>query len=265
MNSKSSGHASDHSAIPAEEWMPKRYGVKDKDVVVAHIVSKLMDGSLRPGDRIDRTEIAAALGMSRVPVQEAVNQLEREGIVTIPYHRGVYLERFDPEVVREHYEIYGMLCGLASARVATHCSVEVAERLRELVDQMAQVAGPPGSGDAAEFENLIWEYRRAINQEVAGPRLRAAISAFQGFMPAAFWLAAEQREDYMLPMYREELEAIERGDGPAAREVVERRTALMADSVIAELRRRGVFEAEDDRPSGRGTATAGTATRGQRG
>jgi DNA-binding GntR family transcriptional regulator len=236
--------------------MPKRYGVKDKDVVVAHIVAKLMDGDLRPGDRLDRTEIAAELGMSRVPVQEAVNQLERDGIVTIPYHRGVYLDRFDADVVREHYEIYGMLCGLASARAARACAradgAELAVQLQELVTKMESVAGPPGRDDAAEFENLVWEFRRAINQRVAGPRLRASIGSFQGFMPTAFWLAAGEHEDYALPTYREELSAILRGDDITARQVVERRTALMAETVIAELCRRGVFP-----PDAVATGTAG--------
>jgi hypothetical protein len=51
----------------------------------------------------------------------------------------------------------------------------------------------------------------------------------------------------MLPMYAEELDAIERGAQDAAREVVHRRTALMAETVIDELRRRGVFTDEGAR------------------
>lgn len=222
--------------------MPKRYGVKDKDVAVAHIVSGLLDGSLHPGDRIDRTEIATSLGMSRVPVQEAVNQLERDGIVKIPYHRGVFLERFDADVVHEHYEIYGMLSGIASARAAADPSEEFLTKLHSLVDEMADTAD---AGDPAEFENLVWAFRRAINQEVAGPRLRAAIGTFQGFMPTAFWLACPDHKEYMLPLYREELGAIERRDGGAARTVVVQRAARMARTVIDELRRRGVFDQSD--------------------
>ena len=49
--------------------MPKRYGVKEKDQVVAHILDLLMAGRLRSGDRVDRNEIAAALGLSRVPAK----------------------------------------------------------------------------------------------------------------------------------------------------------------------------------------------------
>ena len=41
--------------------MPKKYGVKEKDQVVAHILELLLTGRLRTGDRVDRNEITAAL------------------------------------------------------------------------------------------------------------------------------------------------------------------------------------------------------------
>jgi DNA-binding GntR family transcriptional regulator len=59
--------------------MPKKYGVKEKDKVVAHIVNLALTGKLRTGDRIDRNEIAEDVGVSRVPVQTAVVQLEDDG------------------------------------------------------------------------------------------------------------------------------------------------------------------------------------------
>ena len=82
--------------------MPKRYGVKEKDQVVAHVINLVMTGKLRTGDRIDRNEIANDLGISRVPIQEAVVQLEHDGIVSTRYHRGAFVERFDETTVREH-------------------------------------------------------------------------------------------------------------------------------------------------------------------
>lgn len=38
--------------------MPKVYGIKEKDQVVAHVVHLILTGKLRTGDRIDRNEIA---------------------------------------------------------------------------------------------------------------------------------------------------------------------------------------------------------------
>ena len=100
--------------------MPKKYGVKEKDLVVGHIVDLILAGDLRTGDRINRDTIAAALGVSRLPVQQAVDQLEHDGLLVSRYHRGVFVERFDEAAVREQHELHGVLNGIASARAATH-------------------------------------------------------------------------------------------------------------------------------------------------
>jgi DNA-binding GntR family transcriptional regulator len=109
--------------------MPKKYGVKEKDLVVSHVVNLVLTGKLRSGDRIDRNEIAHELGLSRVPIQEAVVQLEHDGVVSTQYHRGAYVERFDESVVREHHEIYGLLSGIASARAAAAADPRIVEQL----------------------------------------------------------------------------------------------------------------------------------------
>ncbi|CQD03065.1 HTH-type transcriptional regulator [Mycolicibacterium conceptionense] len=79
--------------------MPKNYGVKEKDQVVTHIINLVMTGKLRSGDRIDRNEIVRDLGLSRVPIQEAVVQLEHDGILSTRYHRGAFVSRFDEATV----------------------------------------------------------------------------------------------------------------------------------------------------------------------
>ena len=98
--------------------MPKKYGVKEKDLVVTHVVNMVLTGKLRSGDRLDRNEIAHDLGLSRVPIQEAVVQLEHDGILSTRYHRGAYVERFDESTVREHHELYGLVSGIAAGRAA---------------------------------------------------------------------------------------------------------------------------------------------------
>src|SRR3990170_6700704 len=110
--------------------MPKKYGVKEKDLVVSHVVNLVLTGKLRSGDRVDRNEIAHELGLSRVPIQDAVVQLEHDGILSTQYHRGAYVERFDESVVREHHELYGLLIGTASARAAVAADPQILEQLR---------------------------------------------------------------------------------------------------------------------------------------
>ena len=116
--------------------MPKKYGVKEKDLVVSHVVNLVLTGKLRSGDRLDRNEIAEQLGLSRVPIQEAVVQLEHDGVLSTRYHRGAYVERFDEGVVREHHELYGVLNGIASARAATSRSPKLLDGLVALLDAL---------------------------------------------------------------------------------------------------------------------------------
>src|ERR1700760_3098503 len=155
--------------------MPKKYGVKEKDEVVSHVVNLVLTGKLRSGDRLDRNEIAEELGLSRAPVQEAVVQLEHDGVLSTRYHRGAYVERFDAETLLEHHEVYGVLNGLASARAAVGRTPELLGRLEMQLEAMV------ASRESRSFHDAAMTYRRSINEQFAGPRLRAAIRASQTF------------------------------------------------------------------------------------
>ena len=219
--------------------MPKKYGVKEKDLVVSHVVNLVLTGKLRSGDRVDRNEIAQELGLSRVPVQEAVVQLEHDGILSTQYHRGAYVERFDESVVREHHELYGLLCGIASARAAVDASPRTVAQLDALIETMR------GSKESRAFQETASQFRRVINDEFAGPRLQAAIRASQTFIPRGFWMAYLNNHDEMLPFYEAELAAIHRSDTDSARHACVERSEVMARVMLTELVRRGVF-----RPAG---------------
>jgi DNA-binding GntR family transcriptional regulator len=216
--------------------MPKKYGVKEKDLVVSHVINLVLTGKLRSGDRVDRNEIAAELGLSRVPIQEAVVQLEHDGILSTRYHRGAYVERFDESVVREHHEIYGLLNGIASARAAADPDSRILGQLDALMDVMRS------NREARAFQDAGWQFRTAINEEYSGPRLLAMIRASQAFVPRTFWVTYLHNYEDMLAHFEAEIDAIHRGDPDAARAVNVARSEMMARTLLGELVRRGVFK-----------------------
>jgi DNA-binding GntR family transcriptional regulator len=219
--------------------MPKKYGVKEKDLVVSHVVNLVLTGKLRSGDRVDRNEIANDLGLSRVPIQEAVVQLEHDGILSTQYHRGAYVERFDESVLREHHELYGVLTGIASARAAVDSLPRILDQLGTFVDTMRSSKG------SRAFQETAWKFRNLINDEYAGPRLQAAIRASQTFIPRGFWLSYLNNHDELLPLFEAETAAIQRRDPDSARAACAERSGVMARIMLGELVRRGVF-----RPAG---------------
>jgi DNA-binding GntR family transcriptional regulator len=216
--------------------MPKKYGIKEKDLVVSHVVNLVLTGKLRSGDRVDRNEIARELGLSRVPIQEALVELEHDGILSTQYHRGAYVERFDEAVVREHHELYGLLTGVASARAAADPAQKVLGRIDALIGVLRS------SKESRAFQYAAVQYRHSINDEYAGPRLRAAIRASQMFIPPAFWITYLNNHDDMLPFYEAETAAIGDRDPDAARAACVGRSETMGRIMLAELVRRRVFK-----------------------
>jgi DNA-binding GntR family transcriptional regulator len=215
--------------------MPKKYGIKEKDQVASHILNLVLTGKLRSGDRVDRNEIAHGLGVSRVPIQEALVQLEHDGIVSTRYHRGAFVERFDEATVLEHHELDGLLNGIASARAATNPTPRILGQLDELMRSLRNAR------ELRTFVDIASEYRCTVNDEYAGPRLHATIRASHNLIPRMFWLTYQNSHDDMLPFYEEENSAIHRHDPEGARAACVGRSCRMAEMMLAELFRRRVF------------------------
>lgn len=211
--------------------MPKRYGVNEREQVVGHVAQLILTGKLRSGDRLDRNDLAASLGVSRVPVQEAVAQLEHDGIVVTRYHRGAFIARFDAHVLLEHYYLFGVLNGLVSAGAAAEASQQTIDRLKELTAQLR----------AENFHDIAWEYRQVLAERHAGPRLQAAIDAAQTFIPRTFWADHLHAGRALLAHYENETNAIADGDPDAARVACQTGAAQMGRVMLTELVRRGVL------------------------
>jgi DNA-binding GntR family transcriptional regulator len=219
--------------------MPKKYGVKEKDQVVAYILNLMLTGKLRTGDRVDRNEVTRELGMSRVPVQEAIVQLEHDGVLCTRYHRGAFVERFDERTILEHHELHGMLNGVASGRAAADPTPRILGQLDAAMRTLRSAKDPRA------FQHAAQKYRRTVNDEYAGPRLRASIRASQNLIPHTFLVSYPNVIGEMLPLYEDETAAIRRHDPAAAQAACAGCAELMAKAMVIELVRRGVLAPPD--------------------
>ncbi|TCZ63992.1 GntR family transcriptional regulator [Roseicella aquatilis] len=81
----------------------------------------IIAGRLAPGERLVEERLSAELGMSRVPIREAIKQLVVEGLAVpaadAPGGRGVQVAALSPEVAAELIEVRAVLEGL-NARLA---------------------------------------------------------------------------------------------------------------------------------------------------
>lgn len=108
-----------------------------------HIRTRILDGSLHGGERLNPQRIADELGLSRMPVREAVQQLQTEGLVTILPNRAAVVTLLGPDEVRELFEIRAVLEGLAVRLAAPALRGPLAEELEDACSRLDRVRADP--------------------------------------------------------------------------------------------------------------------------
>ncbi|WP_431284365.1 GntR family transcriptional regulator [Humitalea sp. 24SJ18S-53] len=92
----------------------------------AYLREEILSGRLAPGERIRPELVASHLGLSRMPVREALRQLDAEGLVTLRANRGALVTRHDRAALAEIFEMRALLEGLCArhaARAATPADI----------------------------------------------------------------------------------------------------------------------------------------------
>ena len=96
-------------------------GVRDTSLaklVRDEMLAQILRGELAPGQRINEPDVAARLGVSRVPVREALRELESTGLVAARKHAGVFVRVLEAKVVADLYELRSVLDGHVGRRAA---------------------------------------------------------------------------------------------------------------------------------------------------
>jgi DNA-binding GntR family transcriptional regulator len=80
-----------------------------QEAVLAELRRRIGSGELAPGTPLRQDELAAGLGVSRVPLREALRMLEAEGQVSYAAHRGYRVADLHVDDLAEIYHLRGLL------------------------------------------------------------------------------------------------------------------------------------------------------------
>lgn len=109
-----------------------------QEAVLAEIRQQLLDGRLAPGVAIRPDALGEQLGVSAVPVREALRILEGEGHVHYRPHRGYVVAALDVDDLVEIYRIRELLETEAVRRAIGRLRADTVAKLREIVAEMEQ-------------------------------------------------------------------------------------------------------------------------------
>src|SRR5262249_8980091 len=86
--------------------------------VYQRLLHAICDGELAAGARLTQEELAAALGVSRQPVLQALRLLKKDGFVIEAGRRGLQVAPLEAQAITQVYEVRAVLDGLAASRAA---------------------------------------------------------------------------------------------------------------------------------------------------
>jgi DNA-binding GntR family transcriptional regulator len=211
-----------------------------RSVMSAEIIERtkamIYDGSLKGGQRIPQELLAEELGVSRVPVREALIALESDGLVASEPHRGMYVVPISAEDIRDHYSIYGMVQGLAAAGATRHMSADAIVQLDGLVEKMDSIT------DQEALRELNWQFHALVNRTGGSKRTRSVLRQLARSFPreisglAAIPVAEANQEHRLL------VAAIRNRDAERADAISRQHVRAEGEQVVATLAERGVLE-----------------------
>ncbi|ONF73698.1 GntR family transcriptional regulator [Amycolatopsis keratiniphila] len=207
-----------------------------KALAAQEIRRRIFAGELRPGAKIDQEAVAEELGISKLPVREALITLDHEGVVEHIARRGAYVAELTRDDIRDQYRVFGLVSGLAAERAAKSLSSESLQALADLADRAESCVDP------AEQERLNFEFHRRINHGSESRRLISILGILgktvsHGFYEAHEDWPAKAREDH-----RRIVDALLERSGDRARMAVERHFADGAERAVSLLEAQGFWD-----------------------
>ncbi len=208
------------------------------DLVAIHVRSLIFNGVLRQGDRVHQDDIARQLGVSRIPVREAIIALDREGWLTITPHRGAFVHGLDEDALRDHYELLGLVYGLAARRAVSRATPDGRERLRAAQQALAAAETPEALHDTNDA------FLRTLLAMARSPRLGSVMRNMSTVVPGNFFELVPGSGAIQQVGAREIVDAIDAGDATGAADACVTLLTDQGDLVIKLLASRGMFAAD---------------------
>ncbi len=189
-----------------------------------------MDLELPPGHRIVERDTAAELGVSRVPLREALRLLEAEGLIVVVPRQGAMVVSWSREDVVRLFEVREELETLAARLAAARRTDSDLRLMRGLLEEAERALD---AGDEAATAAANAGFHRAVLAACGNPLLQQMMAPLDSRVQWLFHLTKhrdtrEQRQEHVRL-----LELIEAGDGAGAAELYRAHIAAGLEPTLA--------------------------------
>ncbi len=186
--------------------------------VYENIRQLILDGELKPGAKIDKRELAASLGVSLTPINEAVSRLAGEKYIEQVNRRGYFVKSYSLEDLKEMYEVRA---GLESIAVRLCLQKATDAELRKLADLFSGFSLPFKAGDLARYTETDKRFHGMIIR-LSGNSMIQEINETTGYVLKSYQKGLVRPPEETIPEHTEIIAAILARDTEVAQTLIAR-------------------------------------------
>ncbi|WP_162249495.1 GntR family transcriptional regulator [Microbacterium sp. Root166] len=192
------------------------------DEVADSLRQAILQGAYEKDAKLGMEELAEELGVSIMPVREALIALSNEGLVNAEPRRGFRANPLTQADLDDIFQIQAQLGGVLAARAAREATPEDVETLRVLHAELEEASRlPAGEERSARLEHLNGAFHRHINKIPTGDRLRWFLRLTNRFVRRDLFDSVPGMTEGALRDHPAIIDAIAAGDSQAARNLME--------------------------------------------
>lgn len=195
----------------------------------------ILTGDFEPDETVTQDELAELLGVSTMPVREAILRLSHEGLMTVHPGKSIQVTAPTREDITDVYWMHSVLAGELAARAARRGGETLAGELRDLIKQ---------DEAATEFSDhvaLNWDFHRLINQAAGSRKLLLSYRNTLRFIPERYFENLVDWPELSADEHRAITDRIAQRDGEGARYLAQKHAWESGRVLVANLETLGIL------------------------
>ena len=157
--------------MPIKKAIKKKDGRTAQQKVYEVLKDRIINGVLSGGQQLRQDDLASEFGVSRIPVREALIQLDSEGLVRFSPYKGAVVTTLSPLEVWDIFDIRFMLESTALNSAVDNLTEDDFHRIYEIVEAQEKSMSP------MERSNLNWDFHSYIYEKAHRPKLYEMITS----------------------------------------------------------------------------------------
>jgi DNA-binding GntR family transcriptional regulator len=183
----------------------------------------LLSGQYATGERMAVHQLAESLGVSTMPVREALVTLANEGLLEVIPRRGFRVATMGSRDVEDAFRVHAHVAGLLIEEAAPIIPAATIAELRRIQDAILESFTEPRDDRqlARRVEELNFKFHRTINHVPDAKRLRWFLRAATRYVPRRFYETIPGWTEATRDRHGSIIDALEARDASEARRLME--------------------------------------------